>query len=64
MQSFIVLCAKFHKLCAKKSTAVVKKFMSNSKVFSTNLHANEMSGLREFRTIFSVARKSICGHLS
>jgi len=31
--------------------------MSNSKVFSTKLHANEMSGLREFRTIFRVARK-------
>jgi len=38
--------------------------MFNSEVLSKKLHANEISGLREFRAIFGVARKSICGPLS
>jgi len=66
MQSFTVLCAKFHTILCKKLlwSIVVLKLMFNYKVFSKKLHAKEMFGLREFRTISRVAPKSICGPLS
>jgi len=47
MQPFTVLCAKFHTILCKKISTV----NTSPRVFSTNLHAHEMHGAREFRTI-------------
>ena len=42
---------------------VVLKFIFNYRVFSTKIYAHEMFESREFRTIFRVAPKCICGPL-
>jgi len=42
---------------------VVLKFVFSYKAFSTKLHAREMFGSQELRTVVKVTPKSICGPL-
>jgi len=55
----------FIQFCARKLLLpiVFLKMVFIYKVFSTKLYAHEMFGSREFRTVFRVAPKSICGLL-
>ena len=65
MLSLTVLCAKFHKVLRKK-IATVNSNLKNYIYLWSNFHkiiCSRNVGLREFRTIFRVAPKSICGPL-
>jgi len=61
MQSFTVLCAKFHTVLCKEIATVnsSRKLILNYKIFSTKLHSHEMFGSREFKNIFDVCAKKV-----
>jgi len=54
MQSFTVLCAKFHTILSKKIATINSslKMIFIYKVFFTKLYVHEMFRLRKFTTIF------------
>ena len=63
MQSFTVSCAKVHRILCKKiavGNSSLKRDIYLS-IFATKSHAHERFVSREFRTIFRVAPKNICG---
>ena len=70
MQSFTLLCAKFHTYNFVQENCycqliVVLKFIFTCEVFSAKLYAHEMFGSLEFETstFLGVVPKSICGPL-
>jgi len=52
MQSFTVVCAKFHTILCKNISTVNSSFKIGVEIFSTKSYAHEKFGPREFKTIF------------